>query len=65
MADRRKAASPPLAEIRPTRRTVHGVVLSDDYAWLRADNWKEVLREPEALPADIRAHIEAENAWCV
>lgn len=64
MADRRKAASPPLAEIRPTRRTVHGVVLSDDYAWLRADNWKEVLREPEALPADIRAHIEAENAWC-
>lgn len=60
----RSSATPPLAEPRPLRRTVHGVTLVDEYAWLRAENWKEVLREPEALPADIRAYIKAENAWC-
>jgi len=41
---------------------VHGVELVDDYAWLRADNWREVMRRPRALPRDIRAHLEAENA---
>ena len=35
---------------------------SDDYAWLRADNWREVMREPEKLDAEIRAYLEAENA---
>ena len=56
--------SAPQAEIRRESRTVHGVALHDDYAWLRADNWKEVLRDPDVLPADIRAHLEAENAYC-
>jgi len=54
---------PPIAEKRPTSRTVHGVALRDDYAWLRADNWQEVLRDGSTLPADIRAHLEAENAY--
>ncbi len=36
---------------------------TDDYAWLRADNWREVLRDPAALPPDIREHLEAENAY--
>ena len=54
---------PPIAEKRPTSRTVHGVALQDDYAWLRADNWQEVLRDGSTLPADIRAHLEAENAY--
>ena len=26
--------------------TRHGVTLTDDYAWLRADNWREVMRDP-------------------
>ncbi len=60
---RRRKASPPRAEIRTKVTTVHGVELRDDYDWLRAPNWKEVLREPEALPADIRAYLEAENAY--
>lgn len=53
----------PEAEQRPTERTIHGVALSDPYAWLRADNWQEVMRKPETLAADIRAHLEAENAY--
>ncbi|CAM5770074.1 peptidase S9 [Labrys miyagiensis] len=54
---------PPAAEKRPSERIVHGVTLYDDYAWLRADNWQEVLRDGSALPADIRAHLERENAY--
>lgn len=53
----------PKAQQRATQRTVHGVALSDPYAWLRADNWQEVMRKPEVLAADIRAHLEAENAY--
>lgn len=53
----------PQAEQRRTERTIHGVALSDPYAWLRADNWQEVMRKPETLAADIRAHLEAENAY--
>lgn len=55
--------APPGAVKRPTSRIVHGQLLQDEYAWLRADNWQEVLRDPAALPADIRAHIEAENRY--
>ncbi len=54
-------ASPPRAETRPQHRVVHGVALIDDYAWLRAENWQEVLRDPAALQDDIRTHLEAEN----
>jgi len=41
----------------------HGRTWSDDYAWIRADNWREVLADPSALPAEIRALLEAENAY--
>ncbi len=54
---------PPVTPKRPHSRFVHGVALSDDYAWLRADNWREVLRDPQTLPADIRAVLEAENVF--
>jgi oligopeptidase B len=54
----------PRAEKRPTTQTVHGVTLTDEFAWLRADNWQEVMRKPEVLPQDIRAYVEAENAYC-
>ena len=35
----------------------------DDYAWMKDDNWQQVLRAPTALRADVRAHLEAENAY--
>ena len=34
----------------------------DPYAWLKDDNWKEVMRDPKQLRPDIRAYLEAENA---
>lgn len=57
-------AERPRASKRPVRTEHHGVTLVDDYAWLRADNWQDVIRDPAVLPADIRAHLEAENRWC-
>ncbi|MGD8810681.1 MAG: S9 family peptidase, partial [Gammaproteobacteria bacterium] len=57
------ALPPPKAEPRPVTVEHHGERLTDPYAWLRADNWQEVMRAPETLPADIRAYLEAENAF--
>ena len=55
--------SPPLAERRQHAVTQFGITRDDPYAWLRADNWQEVMQSPETLPADIRAYLEAENAY--
>ena len=56
-------AAAPRAEARPTRLSAHGLSWNDDYAWIRAANWREVLRDPSRLPADIRALLKAENAY--
>lgn len=53
----------PVADKRPTSQTFHGVTLHDDYFWLRAQNWQEALREPDKLPEDIKAYLNAENAY--
>ncbi|WP_370162264.1 S9 family peptidase [Limimaricola soesokkakensis] len=53
----------PVAERRPSIAHVHGVDLHDDYAWLRASNWQEAMREPQKLPTDIASYLEAENAY--
>lgn len=54
---------PPMAERRPKVTHIHGREITDDYAWLRADNWQEVMREPKLLDREIRAYLEAENAY--
>lgn len=51
----------PIAPRRPSHSQHHGIDRSDEYAWLRADNWQAVMRDPTVLPQDIRAHLEAEN----
>jgi oligopeptidase B len=62
-AHRLALAKPPAAARRPRVARHHGTELSDDYAWLRADNWQEVMRDPKVLDPEIRAHLEAENAY--
>jgi oligopeptidase B len=54
---------PPPVEKRRAETSLHGVIFSDDYKWLKAENWQEVLRDPAALPGDIRAVLEAENDY--
>ena len=56
-------SEPPAAEKRPVRDAHHGIERVDDYAWLRVPNWQEVMRDPQALSADVRAYLEAENAY--
>src|SRR5579862_7649853 len=57
------ALKPPKAARRPSVTIHHGRELSDDYAWLRAPNWQTVMREPAALDPEIRAYLDAENAY--
>ncbi len=54
---------PPRAEKRAHPSTVHGLDRVDDYHWLKADNWQEVMHDPSLLPQDIRDYLEAENAY--
>ena len=54
---------PPVAEKRPYKTTEHGVSRSDNYAWMRAENWQAVMHDPAVLDKEIRAHLEAENQY--
>jgi oligopeptidase B len=54
---------PPRAKKRPHTSTVHGIPRVDDYHWLKADNWQEVMHDPALLPQDIRDYLEAENSY--
>jgi oligopeptidase B len=53
---------PPVATKKPHRIEQLGRVRTDDYAWMKDDNWQQVLRDPKVLRADVREHLEAENA---
>ncbi len=54
----------PQAEQRPRERTLHDLRLIDEYAWLKAENWREVMRDPFQLDPAIRAYLQAENDYC-
>ncbi len=54
---------PPQAEKRPRVETWHGHEKRDDYHWLKAENWQEVMHDPSLLPQEIRAFLEGENAY--
>ncbi|CAN7450130.1 S9 family peptidase [Phenylobacterium sp. LjRoot219] len=55
--------SPPIALKDPQRIEQLDRVRVDDYAWMKDDNWQQVLRDPKVLRADVRQHLEAENAY--
>ena len=59
----RPPAVAPIAPRRPHSFTHHGITVTDDYAWLKDENWQEVLRDPAVLKHDIRAYLEAENVY--
>jgi len=54
---------PPVAPKKSFEVTVHGHTRNDPYAWLRDDNWQDVMRDPAVLNDEIRAYLEAENAY--
>jgi oligopeptidase B len=55
--------TPPRAAKIPKRTEQLGRVRIDDYAWMKDDNWQQVLRDPKTLRADVREHLTAENAY--
>jgi oligopeptidase B len=63
MSANRLRARAPRAARHPSASAHHGIERVDDYAWLRADNWQAVMRDPAVLDPEIRAHLEAENAY--
>jgi oligopeptidase B len=61
--DKKVTVPPPVAPRQPNSLTIHGTTVVDDYAWLKDENWQEVLRDPSILNADIRKYLEAENDY--
>jgi oligopeptidase B len=55
--------APPRAAKIPKRTEQLGRVRVDDYAWMKDDDWQQVLRDPKTLRADVRQHLDAENAY--
>jgi oligopeptidase B len=56
-------ALPPRAQSRPSPFELHGTRVEDDFAWLKAPNWKEALKDPARMPREIMDHLLAENAY--
>lgn len=60
------APATPVAPVAPRIdhvTTQVGRTRNDPYHWLKDENWQEVMRDPSLLRHDIRAYLEAENAY--
>ncbi len=55
--------TPPVAHKEPQTIEQQGYTRTDNYAWMKDENWQEVLRDPDVLRADIKEHLEAEVAY--
>lgn len=56
-------AAAPKAMKKPVTITQVGRTRTDEYQWMKDDNWQKVLRDPKILRADIRDHLVTENAY--
>ncbi len=54
---------PPLARKEPKTIQQLGRTRSDAYAWMKDENWQALLRDPAQVRPDIKAHLDAENAY--
>lgn len=58
-----RLAVPPVAQKISKTIEQLGRTRTDDYAWMKDDNWQKVLRDPGLIKADVKAHLTAENAY--
>ncbi|MFN3911148.1 S9 family peptidase [Hyphomonas sp.] len=63
-----ETVAPPLPSAPVAARIDHeitqlGHTRNDPYAWLKDENWQEVMRDPSLLKPEIRGYLEAENAF--
>lgn len=54
---------PPAPPNVPVETTQLGRSRTDPYAWMKDENWQDVLQRPEILREDIAQHLRAENAY--
>ncbi|MBS0993357.1 S9 family peptidase [Gluconobacter cerinus] len=54
---------PPAPKQEPLSTTQLGRTRTDSYAWMKDENWQQVLRDPSVLRQDITDHLKAENAY--
>jgi oligopeptidase B len=54
---------PPVARKVPVTIEQLGRTRTDDYQWMKDDNWQAVLRDPTLIKADVKEHLTAENAY--
>ncbi|KAB8125377.1 S9 family peptidase [Komagataeibacter medellinensis] len=54
---------PPTPRRIPHTITQLGRTRHDSYAWMKDDNWQNVLRDPALLRPEIAEHLRAENAY--
>ncbi len=57
------APVPPVAKKIPVVIEQLGRTRTDDYQWMKDDNWQAVLRDPTLIKADVKEHLIAENAY--
>ncbi|HUO11213.1 MAG TPA: S9 family peptidase [Caulobacteraceae bacterium] len=57
------ASNPPRPRKDPKRIEQLGRVRVDDYAWMKDDNWQQVLHDPSLVKAEVREHLVAENTY--
>ena len=55
--------TPPKAKKNPKTFSQLGRDRTDEYSWMKDENWQAVMRDPSLLNPDIRAHLEMENAY--
>lgn len=55
--------NPPTAARVETHCSAHGEHWVDHYAWLKTENWQEVVKDPAKLPASIADYLKAENDY--
>lgn len=56
-------ANPPIAARVESVCAAHSEQWVDHYAWLRAENWQEVMDNPAKLPAPVADYLRAENDY--
>ncbi len=55
--------TPPRPRKEPKVTEQLGRTRTDDYAWMKDDDWQAVLHDPSKVKAEVREHLVAENAY--
>ncbi len=57
------SSTPPSPTKKPHTIEQLGRNRTDNYAWMKDDNWQAVMRDTSLLDSEIRTYLEAENAY--